>query len=81
MSKDYLKEYLLDAKKNLIGKRIVGVKRVNKNDLETEGLNEMYEDCLQIIFDDGHWLVSSIDPEENGKGVFLTTYKGHECLL
>ena len=42
MSDDYLKTFLLRAKKCLIGKRIVAVKRVNKNDLETEGLNEMY---------------------------------------
>jgi hypothetical protein len=81
MSNDYLKEYLLDAQKNLIGKKIVGIRRVKKNDLDAEGLNEEFEDCLQIIFNDGHWLVSSIDPEGNGKGVFFTTYRDCECLI
>ena len=61
-----------DARKFLIGKRIVDVYYHNKKQND-EIFYDDYQSNIRIVFDDGHWITASKDDEGNGSGVIFTT--------
>ena len=61
-----------DAKKFLVGRKIVDVYYHNKKQND----EIFYDDCqsnIRIVFDNGHWITASKDDEGNGSGVIFTT--------
>lgn len=70
MPKDYRKEWNEAAKKLLVGKKIVKVGYLLKE--ETEGLGWMYS-SLAIELDDGTVIWPSRDDEGNDAGALFTT--------
>jgi hypothetical protein len=53
----------------LLGKKIVKVRYLNKKDIENLG---WYESAIAFQLDDGNWIFPSQDDEGNGAGALFT---------
>jgi hypothetical protein len=56
----------------LIGKKVVDVRGMTKEEMETEGW-EMHKSTTVVVFDDGTRIFASRDEEGNGPGVLFGT--------
>lgn len=61
----------------LLGKKIVKVRYLNKNDLENLG---WYESSVAFQLDDGNWIFASQDDEGNGAGALFTNNEQNPVL-
>ena len=56
---------------NLIGRKIVDIITLSKEDIEAEGWQNSPYPCLAILLDDGNIIYPSQDSEGNGPGALF----------
>jgi len=56
---------------NLIGRKIVDIITLSKEDIEAEGWENSPYPCLAILLDDGNIIYPSQDEEGNGPGALF----------
>ena len=65
------------AGEQLLGKKIVKVRYLNKKDIENLG---WYESAIAFQLDDGNWIFPSQDDEGNGAGALFTCNDANPVL-
>jgi len=66
------KKWEAQCRKNLVGKKIVGVRYMNDEEVKNHA---WYRAALVILLDDGSYFYPSADDEGNDAGALFTSFK------
>lgn len=81
MTKDEIKKidesWITSIKKNLLNKKIVGVRMMSEDEVKEHGWTYR---AIVLILNDGEMIYPSMDDEGNDAGAIFTTYKDLQTI-